>query len=159
MDDFALARVLHVLAVVLWIGGVAMVTTVLLPAVGNMKTPRERVEFFERVERRFASQARATTLVAGVSGFYMVHHLDAWDRFAQPAFWWMHAMVAVWVIFTVMLFVLEPLVLHRHFLARAERDPLGTFARIQRMHWILLTISLLTVAGAVAGSHGWFWVT
>lgn len=157
MDDFALARVLHVLAVVFWIGGVAMVTTVLLPAVSNMKAPGERVEFFERVERRFAWQARGTTLIAGASGFYMVHYMDAWDRFAQPAYWWMHAMVIVWVIFTMMLFVLEPLVLHRLFLARAQRDPVGTFALIQRMHWVLLTISLLAVAGAVAGSHGWFW--
>ena len=157
MADFALARVLHVLAVVFWIGGVAMVTTVLLPAVGNMKTPGERVEFFERVERRFARQARGTTLIAGASGFYMVHYMDAWDRFAQPAYWWMHAMVIVWVIFTVMLFVLEPLVLHEHLPARAARDPDGTFALIQRMHWVLLTISLLAVAGAVAGSHGWFW--
>ena len=158
MNDFALARVLHVLAVVFWIGGVAMVTTVLLPAVGNMKTPGERVEFFERVERRFAWQARATTLVAGVSGFYMVHYMNAWDRFTQAAFWWMHAMVIVWVIFTAMLFVLEPLVLHRYFLVRAKRDPSGTFALIQRMHWFLLTVSLLAVGGAVAGSHGWFWV-
>jgi hypothetical protein len=27
----------------------------------------------------------------------------------------------------------------------------GTFRRIQRMHWLLLAISLVTVAGA----HGW----
>jgi uncharacterized membrane protein len=33
MDDLAFARVLHVLAVVIWIGGVSMVTTALLPAV------------------------------------------------------------------------------------------------------------------------------
>jgi uncharacterized membrane protein len=158
MDAFALARVLHVLAVVLWIGGVAMVTTVLLPAVASMKTPRERVDFFERVERRFAWQARGTTLVAGVSGFYMLHYLEAWDRFARLTFWWMHAMVIVWAIFTAMLFVLEPLVLHRYFLARAARDPVGTFALIRRMHWFLLSISLLAVAGAVAGSHGWFWI-
>jgi len=158
MDSFALARVLHVLAIVLWIGGVAMVTTVLLPAVGQMKIASERVDFFERVERRFAWQARGTTLLAGVSGFYMVHVLDAWDRFKQATFWWMHAMVIVWVIFTMMLFVVEPLVLHRFLLDRAERDPVGTFALIQRMHWVLLTISLLAVAGAVAGSHGWFWL-
>ena len=159
MNDFALARVLHVLAVVLWIGGVAMVTTVLLPAVARMKTGRERIEFFERVEQRFAWQARGTTLVTGVSGFYMVHILNAWGRFAQPDYWWMHAMVLVWVVFTLMLFVLEPLVLHRYFLARAGGDADGTFAIIQRLHWGLLTISLLTVAGAVAGSHGWllFW--
>jgi uncharacterized membrane protein len=157
VNDFALARVLHVLAVVLWIGGVAMVTTVLLPAVARMKTGRERIEFFERVERRFAWQARGTTLVTGVSGFYMVHVLNAWGRFAQPDYWWMHAMVLVWVVFTLMLFVLEPLVLHRYFLARATRDADGTFATIRRLHWGLLTISLITVAGAVAGSHGWLW--
>jgi uncharacterized membrane protein len=33
MDDVLIARALHVLAVVIWIGGVAMVTTVVLPAV------------------------------------------------------------------------------------------------------------------------------
>ena len=31
MDDVTIARALHVLAVVLWIGGVGLVTTVLLP--------------------------------------------------------------------------------------------------------------------------------
>ena len=155
MNDFALARVLHVLSIVLWIGGVAMVTTVLRPALTRMQTERERVEFFERVEGRFAWQARGTTLIAGLSGFYMVHALGAWERFAQLRYWWMHAMVIVWLIFTVVLFVLEPLVLHRYFLARAERDSRGTFAMIRRLHWLLLAISLLTVAGAVAGSHGW----
>jgi hypothetical protein len=67
----------------------------------------------------------------------------------------MHAMVAVWVVFTVMLFVAEPLFLHRWFLERAKRDPEGTFRRIERMHWVLLAISLVTVLGAVAGAHGW----
>jgi uncharacterized membrane protein len=158
VNDLGLARVLHVLAIVLWIGGVAMVTTVLLPAVARMKSPAERVAFFERVESRFAWQARGTTLIAGISGFYLVHHMNAWDRFAQLGYWWMGAMLLVWVIFTAMLFVLEPLVLHRYFLERAAGDPDGTFVLIQRLHWFLLTISLLAVAGAVAGSHGWLWI-
>ena len=65
MDGAIIARVLHVLGVVLWIGGVAMVTTVLLPATKRIKTPAERVMFFEAVERGFARQARVTTLVTG----------------------------------------------------------------------------------------------
>ena len=155
MNDFLLARGLHVLGVVLWIGGVAFVTTVLLPATRRMKSPAERIAWFEEVESRFAGQARLTTLVTGLSGFYLTHTLDAWDRFAQPDFWWMHAMLAVCVIFTLMLFVLEPLVLHRLFLNRARRDPEGTFRLVQRMHWVLLAASLGTVFGAAAGSHGW----
>ncbi len=154
MDQLAIARALHVLAVVLWIGGVGFVTTVLLPAVRRLKTPAERVAFFDAIERRFAWQARATTLLAGLTGFYMTTRLDLWSRFHSAAYWWMHAMVAVWLLFTIMLFVAEPLVLHRWFQKRAMSDPEGTFALIERMHRVLLAVSLITVLGAVAGSHG-----
>lgn len=154
MDKLALARALHVGAVVLWIGGVGFVTTVLLPATRRLKEPGERLAFFDAVERRFAWQARITTLLAGATGFYMVAELDLWDRFRAAAFWWMHGMVAVWAIFTLMLFVLEPLFLHRWFNARADVDAEGTFALVERLHRFLLTIGLIVVLGAVAGSHG-----
>lgn len=155
MDHAILARALHVLGVVLWIGGVAFVTTVLLPSVRRMRTPEERVQFFESVEGRFAWQARFTTVLVGATGFYLAHAWNLWHRFASASWWWMHAMVAVWLLFTVMLFVAEPLFLHRWFQRTAQRDPEGTFRRIQRLHWVLLTVSLVTVLGAVAGSHGW----
>ena len=154
MDDFVLARVVHVLGVVLWIGGVAFVTTVLLPGMKKLATPDERVAMFERMENGFAWQARLTTLVTGASGFYMLYVLDAWERFSDPSYWWLHALSALWLIFTVMLFVLEPLVLHKMFERRARANPEGTLAMIQRLHWVLLTASLITVAGAVAGVHG-----
>jgi hypothetical protein len=67
----------------------------------------------------------------------------------------MHAMVLIWAVFTLMLFVLEPLWLQRWFQVRAQRDPEGTFSVITRMHWVLLAVSVITIAGAVAGSHGW----
>ena len=154
MAELTIARVLHVLGVVLWIGGVSMVTTVLLPAVRKFKTPQEQIEFFEKVEQKFAWQARFTTLLTGLSGFFLVYKLNLWQRFTHSEYWWMHAMVLVWMIFTLMLFVLEPLFLHRYFIERARRDPESTFTLVTRMHWLLLTLSLLTIAGAIAGSHG-----
>jgi uncharacterized membrane protein len=155
VSTFVLARTLHVIGVILWIGGVLFVTTVLLPSVRTMKDPEERVAFFEDVEGRFAWQARATTLLTGLTGFYMVYALDAWGWFLEPGRWYLHAMVAVWAVFTVMLFVLEPLVLHKLFRERAQRDPIGTFRLIQAMHLALSAISLITAFGAVAGAHGW----
>lgn len=155
INALALARALHVIGVVLWIGGVSMVTTILLPAVRRMKSGEERIVFFEEIERRFAWQARATTLLTGLTGFHMLAALHAWDRYGQAQYWWVHAMTAVWVIFTVMLFILEPLVLHKLLLEKARRNPEKTFATIQRMHWALLGLSLATVFGAVAGAHGW----
>ena len=156
MEPYIIGRVLHVLGVVLWIGGVAMVTTVLLPVCRSMKRPEERVAFFERIESRFAWQARFSTLLTGVTGFWMLYLIDGWSRYQSSGYWWLHAMTAVWVIFTLVLFVLEPLVLHRLFLEKAQKEPEKTFVVIQGMHWVLLTISLVTVAGAVAGSHGWW---
>jgi uncharacterized membrane protein len=154
MDDISFARALHVLAVVHWIGGVSMVTLVLLPSLMRSVPAAERLALFERIEGRFAKQARISTLVAGVSGFYMTEKLGAWDRFTDPSLWWMHAMVAVWAIFTVVLFVAEPLFLHRWFHERAIREPEGSFRLVWRMHVVLLSVSLAAVGGAVLGSHG-----
>ena len=153
MEAWGIARALHVLGVLLWIGGVAMVTTVLLPAVQRM-SDRDGMAIFRRLEHRFAAQARWTTQLVGLSGLYMVHHADMWSRFADPAFWWMHAMVLVWALFTVMLFVVEPFVLKRRAAAGASRDPQQRLRAVQRTHWLMLLLSLVTVAGAAAGSHG-----
>jgi len=54
MDDVTIARALHVVSVVLWIGGVAFVTTVLLPAIRRLKSLQERMRLFDRIEQRFA---------------------------------------------------------------------------------------------------------
>ncbi|HEV2548270.1 MAG TPA: hypothetical protein VGU20_13105 [Stellaceae bacterium] len=155
MDDVAIARALHVLSVVLWIGGVAFVTTVLLPAL-RRRPAEERLEVFDALERRFSHQARVTTLVAGASGFYMAARLDLWDRFHATAFWWMHGMVLVWLLFTAMLFIAEPLFLHRWLASRARRAPASTFRLVEWLHGCLLALSLVTILGAVAGSHGFF---
>ena len=154
MDEVTIARALHVLSVVLWIGGVAFVTTVLLPAVRRLKAPNDRLAFFDAIERRFAWQARITTVLAGLTGLDLLVRLDLWHRFLSVSYWWMHAMAVVWLLFTVMLFVAEPLFLHQWLLDRAKVEPEATFRRVERLHRLLLTLSLITILGAVAGSHG-----
>ena len=127
----------------------------ILPAVRRFAEPARRVTFFEAVEGRFAFQARISTLVAGLSGFFLIWRTEAFDRFLDPGrFWFIHAMVARWAIFTVVLFVLEPLVQHRWFSARAARDPESTMAIVLRVHRVLSTVAIVTVGGAVLGAHG-----
>lgn len=154
MDTLTLARALHVLAIVHWIGGVAMVTWVLLPGLMRAVPAPERLALFEMIEGRFGRQAKVSTALAGASGLWMVWELDVWGRFLDPASWWMGAMLLVWALFTAVLFVAEPLVLHRWFHARSQRDPEGTFRLVLRFHRVLLALSLVTVAGAVLGAHG-----
>lgn len=154
-DLFVLARSVHVVAIVLWIGGVTFITTVLLPALNKMAEKEQRVLLFEQLEHKFAWHAKVATVVTGVSGFYMLDFLNAWQRYQDIQFWWLHLMTFVWFIFTLVLFVLEPLFLHRWFIEHAKKDCDKTFSLLQGMHYFLLSLSLLAVFGAVSGSHGY----
>ena len=154
IDDLALARAIHVLALVHWIGGVAVVTTIVLPRAREMSDAKDAVAAFEGFERRFAQQARVSILLAGLSGLYILIKLDAWDRFQYASFWWMHLMVAVWILFAFMIYVLEPLVIHRVFHDYALRQKHRAFAVATRLHVIALLISALAIAAGVLGAHG-----
>ncbi len=156
VNAFVIARALHVFGVVLWIGGVAFVTLVLLPALRRLESAGNRLALFELLEGRFALQARVTTLLTGLSGFYMLYFLQAWERYLQPQFWWVHLMTLVWVLFSLVLFVFEPWFLHRWFHQLAERDDARAFRLALRMHVILLSLSLIAVVGGVMGAHGGF---
>lgn len=152
-DDFILARTIHVIAVVAWIGGLYFVTVVLIPALKEMPDG-QRLELFEQLEGRFSFQAKIATLLTGVSGYYMMEVMDAWHRFQYMQFWWMHLMMFIWLVFMVVLFVLEPWFLHRWFKEQAIKNSEIAFAWLHLMHKILLTLSLIASSGAVAGAHG-----
>jgi uncharacterized membrane protein len=151
-DVLPWVRAVHVAAAVLWIGGVGFVTTVLLPSVRRDRPPTRRMAVFLRIEGLFAWQARLTVALVGVSGLWMLQAFGLWWRFREARFWWMHAMVLIWSVFALMLYVAEPLFLHRA-LAQARR-PDRAFRLVAVMHWLLLAASLVTIVGAVAGAHG-----
>jgi len=155
--DVTVARIVHVLSVVLWIGGVGFVATVLFPAVRRAEPPERRLQAFARFEGTFAWQARISVALAGLSGLWMTWRLDAWSRFAEPAYWWMDLMVLVWLLFAAMLYVAEPLVVHRKLKrAIAEGRSAEVFGRMELFHRVMLTLSLIAVLGAVGGAHGLF---
>jgi uncharacterized membrane protein len=153
MDEIAVARALHVLGVVIWIGGVALITTAILPLLRH-RPPDEAEALFAAIEGRFVWQARIAVLVVGGSGFYIVWRLHLWDRFREPTLWWMHAMVLVWLIFAAVLFVAEPLGLDRRLRRRRNSTAASGFARLERLHWVLLGLSVATILAAVLGSNG-----
>lgn len=155
IDWPVIARAIHVAAIVHWIGGLLFVTFVVLPGLLEIDRSR-RGELFAAIERRFAVQARVSTLLAGASGFYMLDVYGLWARIADPRFWWVAAMIGLWLLFTFVLFVAEPLFAHAWFDARARRDPEGAFRLALRWHRALSAAGVVTVLGAVAGAHGLF---
>jgi uncharacterized membrane protein len=153
MDDVTIARAIHVVAIVHWMGGVAFVTTVILPALSANAEPARPVALLESVERRFSAQVRVSVPLAGLSGAYLAERLDIWARFVAPEGWWLMAMAIVWLVFMAMLFVIEPL-LHPRFHRWAMADAAGAFSIARRAHWGLLALGTATAAAAVLGAHG-----
>lgn len=154
MDDIIWARALHVLSVIHWIGGVAFVTLVALP-LANTTGGAKGLALFEAIESRFAAQVRWSIPLAGASGLWMTQRMDLWSRFRERGFWWMDAMAMVWLIFAVVVFIVEPL-LGLRLEAFARREPVKALRRLSAIHAILLGLSALTIGGAVAGAAGGF---
>jgi uncharacterized membrane protein len=153
MDDLALARALHVLAVIHWIGGLAFVTLIVLPLAKSRPTAEEALAMFESMERRFSAQVRISIPLVGATGLWMTYRWNLWDRFHDPHFWWMTAMFVLWLVFMLMLFVIEPLG-HASFEKKARQNPATAFRRMSRLHQLLLLLAAFTAFGAVAGAHG-----
>ncbi len=153
IDDIEIARALHVVFVAHWIGGVAFVTLVALPLSRSYADAREGWALFEAIERRFAAQVRFSIPLAGATGLWMAWRLDLWGLFTDPTAWWMDAMVLLWALFILIVFVIEPLA-HRRVAEMATHDPEGLLIRLSRVHRVLLVAGIVTIFGAVAGAHG-----
>ncbi len=151
IDDLTLARAIHVLSVVIWIGGVYFVTFVVLPV---LKRTEDAVGRFEALEIQFTKHARIVVTLAGLSGFYMLYQLDSWVWYQSADYWWLHAMTVLWLIFTFVLFVAEPFFLHAWFFRQAEVAPERTLAIACRFHQVMTLLSLITIAAAIYGVHG-----
>lgn len=152
MDDLLLARLLHVLAIVVWFGGIAFVTLVVLPRARALPAA-DGLALFEAMEGPFSHIARWAVALAGASGLWLSYRLNLWTRFSDASFWWMNAMAGLWVIFMIVLFVLEPLWLHGAFQRWAAQQPARAFAWAFWLHLLLLLVGAVTIAGAVVGSH------
>jgi uncharacterized membrane protein len=153
MDDVTLARALHILAVIHWIGGLAFVTFVVLPLAASRAKGKEAVDLFKIVEEKFSAQVRFSIPVVGATGLWMTYRMDLWSRFSDPHFWWMDAMLGLWLVFMLIVFVVEPL-LHHRLEAKAQVAPFVVLRRMFFMHIVLLALAAVAAFGAIAGAHG-----
>ncbi|WFT77551.1 hypothetical protein QA634_19720 [Methylobacterium sp. CB376] len=63
-------------------------------------------------------------------------------------------MLTTWPIFTLLLFVIEPFLMHGWVRNRALSGDESALSQLHGVHWVLLMLGLVTVLAAVAGTHG-----
>ncbi len=157
---FSLMHFLHLVFVILWIGGLGFITIVVLPMIVRMQDPLQKVLFFQRMEHKFAPMAKVYNAIVGITGFVMLY-MSGWQSlmFTKQGLSLLF-MVAVWVFWAIMLFGLEPLIVRKMIdnLAKSgEKMEIETiFNRMNRLHWVLLIVSLLASISGVAFGHGYF---
>jgi uncharacterized membrane protein len=155
IDDLAFARIVHLLAIVHWIGGMAAVTTIVLPGASRFGDAEDALGAFQGFERRFAQQVRISVMLTGISGIYMLWRLAAWERLTWISFWWLDLMVAFWILFALVLFLIEPLWMDKILRFHVLRDKNRTFALMRKLHWVALGLASLTIAAGTLGAHGY----
>lgn len=151
-------HIIHLLAVILWIGGLVFVTGVVLPMAIKTPDALQKVLTFQRVEKRFAPLAKWYNIITGITGFVMVWQAGWWGLYFTWAGAALTFMTAVWFFWFVMLVGLEPIVIRKMLDRMAKEgdrmDIDGIFRKVARLHWVMVAVSLAAVAAGAMVAHG-----
>ena len=144
--SYVTALIIHVLSVVVWIGGVAFVTLVTFPMILREEKSLEQVMMFQGVEHRFAKIAKLMVILAGLSGLYLLY-----EKGLSPGVW---IMIVVWTFYAALLFGLEKMIFKKIFSRPTDKlDTRKVFNILQGFHWVVLTLSALAIAAGIWTGH------
>ncbi len=148
-----LLAAIHVLGVVLWIGGVAFVTIIIFPMIVRMEGSLEKVLFFQGVEHRFAWIGKLCVVIVGLSGACLLSLTDRWGVLFRQNGIGITIMVLVWT-FYVLVLLFEGRLFKIIFKGEAQHDTAKIFFKLSVFHWVVLVLSLLAVVAGVFTEHG-----
>lgn len=146
---------LHVVTVVLWIGGVAFVTVIIFPMLLTMEDSLEKVLLFQRVENKFARQARFYSWTVGITGAILLLLTGQHRILFTLKGLGITIMILVWLIYTFIL-TFEKRIFKVLFSQPEKLDTAKVFMRLNVFHWFVLGLSLLAVFAGVFSGHGGF---
>ncbi len=144
---YTISLIIHVLSVVVWIGGVSFVTMVMFPIIQREQNSLEQVMMFQGVEHRFARIARLLVILAGISGLYLLH-----VKGFSFAAW---VMIFIWTLYASLLFFLEKMIFKKLFSTPSAKqlDTKQIFFRLQAFHYVILAFSFFAIAAGVWAGH------
>ncbi len=156
---FSILHIIHIITVVVWIGGLSFITLLILPLIIDMDDPLQKALLFQRIEHKFAPMARIYNIIVGISGFVMVY-LTGWYKL-YPTYKGLPLLIMtlIWVMWFIMLFGLEPVIIRKmldRMVKRNEKMEIENIFRLMnRMHFILLLLSFIAIIAGVAFGHSY----
>ena len=150
MTPFARLYSLHVLAAVIWVGGMFFAWMVLRPAAVSELQPPERLRLWAEVFRRFFHWVWATLVLLPVSGIGL-WHLRFDSLFAAPRY--VHVMAGLFLVMLALFLRIQLLqlpALKRAIAAQNWPEGSAVLGRIRRLVGINLSLGLVVIALASA---------
>ncbi|NTU43288.1 MAG: hypothetical protein HGA78_09635 [Nitrospirales bacterium] len=144
---------LHVVGVVIWVGGVSFVTTTVFPMIMRLEGSLEKVLFFQGVEHRFARIAKAMVALVGITGVLLLQLTGEWSMLFTKAGIGPTLMLIVWL-FYVFILLFEARIFKAVFGTGGQHDTEKVFFHLTVFHWVILGLSLLAVGVGVWAGHG-----
>jgi len=143
---YIIALSIHIISVVIWIGGVAFVTMVTFPMILRMDKSLEMVMMFQGTEHRFGKIAKVMVILAGLSGFYLIY-----EKGTSFGVW---VMIIVWSFYAALLFGLEKMIFKKLFgQPSGDMDTKKVFNILQTFHWVVLGLSIIAIIAGVYAGH------
>ena len=147
-----LLLIIHVIGVIIWIGGVAFVTMVIFPMMYRTEGSLEKALLFQGVEHRFAGIVRWLIAIVGATGVYLLAARYGLGILAETRGIGILIMIFAWTFYTTVI-LSERKLFSRIFAGPAKVDMDKALRTINTMHWVLLTVSFAAVAGGVWFAH------
>ena len=144
---------IHVLAVVIWIGGVAFVTIIIFPMIMRMEGSSEKMMLFQGIEHRFEKIAKISVAVVGLTGGWMLQLTGGWKTLFSAGGIGPTLMVSVWT-FYVLVLLFEPRLFKAISRGETQQKTSRVFFRLTVFHWVVLVLSLLVIGVGVWSDHG-----
>jgi len=147
-----LLAALHVITIVLWIGGVAFVTMIIFPLLLKMEDGLEKVMMFQRVENTFARHARYYAWTTAITGSILLYVTGQHTQLFTRSTVGVSIMIVVWTVYILVL-TFEKKIFGIVFKDK-NLDASRIFLRLSVFHWIVLGLSLTAVFAGVWTGHG-----
>lgn len=152
----ALLKTVHVLSIVVWVGGMVFAHFFLRPAVAALEPP-VRLKLLHDVLGRFFSAVLVASLLAWGSGVWLLGRIarqvvQSGGQFHMPWHWWLMAVLGTLMV-AIFMHVRFALFKRLHRAVAAQDWPAGGAATAQIRQWVAvnLAIGLLIVVAVLLG--------
>lgn len=146
----AYIKLLHLLSIVVWVGGMFFAYVVLRPSAADVLQPPERLRLWDKVFSRFFNWVWASVFFVLVSGFYMIYLMGGMAHL--PLYINIMMLMGIVMVFIYVYVFFKCYVPLNLLVAKQDWPKAGAMlATIRKLVAVNMTIGLLTIAVVIIG--------